>query len=83
MGLILKFKVAKGRRLTSRDLGTSGNMADKNTYLIVGVVTGFVVGVSVGVLVGWRAHSKRNNWLKQKRDYYQQKVNETQETLEN
>lgn len=43
----------------------------------------FLFGVTLGTAIGWKAHSKRNSWLKERRDFYKSKAAEAQERLEN
>lgn len=42
----------------------------------------FLFGVTLGTAIGWKAHSKRNSWLKERRDFYKSKAAEAQERLE-
>jgi Na+/H+-dicarboxylate symporter len=46
------------------------------------IASSLTIGVIVGVAIGWKAHSIRNQWLKDKRDFYLSKASNAQERLE-
>uniref|UniRef100_A0A1X7VF76 Uncharacterized protein n=1 Tax=Amphimedon queenslandica TaxID=400682 RepID=A0A1X7VF76_AMPQE len=42
----------------------------------------FLLGVTLGTVIGWKVHSRRNAWLRDRREFYKSKAAEAQERLD-